>query len=97
MQDDRLMTLRKRLFNLIRAVDKGIHKSYEGALDITIPLPGIFEDYNLPAKIELSCYLLCNGRGEVFIGETLDECVDRFEEWIEGKELEIFGGTRGAV
>lgn len=93
--NDRMITLRKRLFGLIRAVDEGYHKSYEGALDITISLPGIFDsEDDVAFKIEISCYLLCYGRGETFRGESMEECLDQFEVWIEDKELQLFGETR---
>ena len=83
----RFYSLRQRLFDLIRSVDDGYHKSYEGALDIVYSFSNIFEsNENIEppesVKIELHCYLLCNGRHEEFKGKTLDECMDKFEAWI---------------
>ena len=94
-QIERIMALRRRLFDLIRAVDEGHHKSYEGALDISISLPGIFEsEDDTTSKIELGCYLLCYGRCETFCGNSIKECIDRFEAWIEDKEMSVFGETK---
>lgn len=83
---ERFYALRTRLFELIRAVDDGYHKSYEGAVDLTISFPNVFEsEYNaklLPEYYTLTvhCYLLINGRHENFEGDTFTECLNKFEK-----------------
>lgn len=88
---DRFYGLRQRVFNLIRAVDEGYHKSYEGALDIVFSFPDVFTSNGNPeppeyCRIKLYCYLLCNGRHEEFDGPTFDRCMDKLERWIDAKE-----------
>ena len=87
----RFYMLRQRLFDLIRAVDNGYHKSYEGAIDINFSFPNIFESSGNPepaelVRIELHCYLLCSGRHEEFTGHSFEEALDKFERWIEERE-----------
>jgi len=89
-QMKRLQALRSRLFVCIEFENKmsgGYHKDYEGWLEIGYSLPGIFhEKEKTPWHIHLSCYLLCEGRGEDFLGATIEECLDNFEKFIEGCE-----------
>lgn len=87
----RFFLLRERLFNLIRLVDDGLHKSYEGALEITVSFPNFFESSGNPepaeaVRIELYCYLLCNGRHDEFDGSSFEEAMDKFEAWLDEKE-----------
>lgn len=87
----RFYKLRERLFALIRKVDEGYHKSYEGALDVTLSFPSIYESDDIHAPpdkvtIELHCYLLCNGRHETFSGYSFGECLYEFERWISQRE-----------
>lgn len=90
----RFYELRERLFRLIRYVDEGYHKSYEGALDVTFMFPNIYKSNENPepaeqVNIELHCYLLCNGRHETFRGDSFEKCMDEFERWIETRERNI--------
>ena len=96
---ERFYDLRTRLFRLIETVDDGYHKSYEGAVDLTISFPDVFEsEYNakLPPEyytLTVHCYLLINGRHEDFEGDTFTECLDRFEKalvrWAKEWEDEV--------
>ena len=90
----RFFQLRERLFRLIEAVDEGYHKSYEGALDVCLSFPPVFESNGNPeppelVKIELHCYLLCSGRHDEFVGKSFEECMDKFEGWIKKKEARL--------
>ena len=91
---NRFYALRKKLFDLIEKVDDGYHKSYEGAIDLTIGFPDIFEsEYNaeLPPEyytLTVHCYLLINGRHQDFDGQTFDECLDKFESGLAHWEKE---------
>ena len=83
--------LRDRVFKLIEKEleddDGGCHKSYEGAIDLTISYPNYFEQENEPyCQIELHCYLLINGRHITFDGETMKDALDGFEAWIKERE-----------
>lgn len=80
----RFYTLRKGLFDLIERVDDGYHKSYEGAIDVTIAFDDIFssdgpEDPPVFFILEVHCYLLINGRHERYTSESFSECLDKFE------------------
>lgn len=94
----RFFELRGRLFDLIRKVDDGYHKSYEGALDVMLSFPNIYESDGNPecewlCWIELGCYLLIeDGRHKKFHGETFDECLDQFEEWLTKRENDFTNG-----
>ena len=90
----RFFTLRQRIFDLIRAVDEGYHKSYEGALDIVLSFPDYFTSEGTPeipevCRIELHCYLLCDGRHQEFVDHTFDGCLDRLEVQIKAWERRI--------
>ena len=84
----RFFALRQRLFDLIRYVDEGHHKSYEGALDLTFSFTNVFESEDNPeppdsVRIDLACYLLpFRGRSETFMGDTFDSALDNFEKWL---------------
>lgn len=87
----RFFMLRERLFSLIRDVDEGYHKSYEGAMDVTMSFPSIFESDGAEespevVSIHLHCYLLCDGRHKEFAAPSFSECLDRFEEWLTNVE-----------
>lgn len=83
---ERFYQLRSRLFRIIEAVDEGYHKSYEGALELNICFPNIYEaDYKPRSDPEcyiltLHCYLLVNGRHETYRGSTLTRCLDKLEK-----------------
>ena len=65
----------------------GYHKDYEGRMEIGYSLPGIFhESEKISWFINLSCYLLCDGRGEDFVGATFEDCLDQFEKFVSGCE-----------
>ena len=87
---ERFYRLRKRVFDMIRKVDDGYHKSYEGAIDVRTCFDSIFEDENATGigfvEIELHCYLLVNGRHITFYGKTFNEALDKFEDWIQETE-----------
>ena len=59
---ERFYSLRERLFALIRHVDDGYHKSYEGAMDVRFCFDNIYEADSVRdigyVEIELHCYLL---------------------------------------
>lgn len=83
--------LRDRVFKLIEKEleddDGGGHKSYEGAIDLTISYPNYFDQEKEPyCQIELHCYLLVNGRHITFDGYTMKKALDRFEAWIKEQE-----------
>lgn len=60
----------------------GHHKSYEGAVEVTMSLPNYFEQHQgITWLVEFHCYVLCNGRHETWHGKTLAEAVAQFEAW----------------
>jgi len=83
---ERFYGLRQRVFDLIRKIDDGYHKSYEGAVDVRICFDNIFEADSVRdvsfVEIELHCYLLVNGRHITFDGKTFRQALDKFEAWI---------------
>lgn len=82
----RFYRLRQRVFDLIRKVDDGYHKSYEGSVDVRICFENIFEAETVKdigfVEIELHCYLLINGRHISWDGNTFTEALDKFEDWV---------------
>ena len=88
----RFFTLRQQLFELIRYVDEGYHKSYEGALDLTFSFTNVFESNGNTeppesVRIDLACYLLpLHGRSETFTGPTFNSALDDFEKWLVAME-----------
>lgn len=101
MDFERFYKLRRRLFDLIRAVDEGYHKSYEGAMDLTFSFTNVFTslDSSEPPEsvtVELHYYLLIDeGRHKRFTGATLDECLDKLENWIARKDEQLVNETGG--
>lgn len=83
----RFYEFRQKVFDLIRKVDDGYHKSYEGAMDITFSFPNIFEAESIQGidfvEINLHCYLLINGRHECWKGRTFGEALDKAEAWLK--------------
>lgn len=77
----RFYQLRKKVFDKIREIDDGYHKSYEGAMDVTFCFKNIYEADSIEdvdvVKIELHCYLLINGRHESWEGKTFKEALDK--------------------
>ena len=97
---NKFLNLRQRVFNLIdiELREDGYCKSYEGATDITISLPNYFAAETDVGRIEfwqieLHCYLLVNGRHITFDGNTFEEALNNFENWVEQKESEELYGT----
>ena len=91
---ERFFKLRQRLFDLIRVVDEGYHKSYEGAIDLDMSFQSIYESEGNPEDpyfviISVHCYLICSGRHEEFKAYTFKDCLDSFEEWLSGREQAI--------
>lgn len=82
---ERFYALRTRLFELIQAVDEGYHKSYEGAMEITVRFDNIYaaehgaDSPPFDFLLSVHCYLLIDGRHKDFEGETFAECLDQFE------------------
>ena len=87
---ERFYGLRQRVFDLIRRIDDGYHKSYEGAVDVRICFDNIFEADSVKdisfVEIELHCYLLVNGRHISFNGRHFKEALDKFEDWVNETE-----------
>ncbi|MBQ6599968.1 MAG: hypothetical protein IJH79_20675 [Lentisphaeria bacterium] len=83
---ERFYDLRTRLFRLIETVDDGYHKSYEGALEVTVRFNNIYEAEQGAASppydflLAVHCYLLIDGRHEEFEGDTFTECLNKFEK-----------------
>ena len=83
---ERFYDLRMRLFRLIETVDDGYHKSYEGALEVTVRFNNIYEAEQGAASppydflLAVHCYLLIDGRHEEFEGDTFTECLNKFEK-----------------
>ena len=84
---ERFYRLRQRIFDVIREVDEGYHKSYEGAMDVTFSFKNIYEAKDIKdiesVTIELHCYLLVNGRHIRWEGRTLKEALDKVENYID--------------
>ena len=100
MDFERFYKLRRRLFELIRTVDEGYHKSYEGATDVTFSFTNIYESQSVSeppesVAIELHCYLLIDdGRHMRITGRSFEECLDRFSAWLSEKEREVYENYR---
>lgn len=75
----RLASLREQLFRCIEDELKkdGMHKSYEGAIDVTLSFPPIFERSNQPEwTITWHCYIVPeSGRHHSWSGRTLAEAI----------------------
>ena len=83
---ERFFGLRQRVFDLIKKIDDGYHKSYEGAVDVRICFDNIYESEDVHSiryfGIELHCYLLVNGRHITFEGDNFGQALDKFESWL---------------
>ena len=88
---ERFYSLRQRVFDLIRKEDDGIHKSYEGAMDVRMSYWDIYRSKDIKdisfVEIELHCYLLLNKRHRTFSGETFTLAMDDLERWLKNMEL----------
>lgn len=89
---ERFFKLRQKVFDMIREIDEGYHKSYEGAVDVRFCFKNIYEAENLDdldfVEIELHCYLLINGRHKTFRGKDFETALDSFGQWVEIHETE---------
>lgn len=89
-QWERFYGLRQRVFDLIKKIDDGYHKSYEGSVDVRICFDNIYESEDVHTtsffEIELHCYLLVNGRHITFDGDNFGQALDLFEQWISATE-----------
>ena len=87
---DRFYSLRQRVFNIIKDIDEGYHKSYEGAVDVRICFNNVYEAKDVKdvssVEIELHCYLMVNGRHITWYGKTFTEALDKFECWVDDHE-----------
>ena len=86
---ERFFKLRETVFEKIRAVDDGYHKSYEGAMDVLFGFNNVFESKSVRdtdvVEIELHCYLLLPNRHMKWAGKTFKEALDKAEydlKWI---------------
>ena len=83
----RFFALRQRIFDAIKKVDEGYHKSYEGAMDVEFSFQNIYEAEDVTdtvlVRISLHCYLLVNGRHIEWTGHTFKEALDKASEDIE--------------
>lgn len=82
----RFFCLRQKVFDKIREVDDGCHKSYEGAMDVLFSFKNIYESDSVEetdvVEIQLHCYLLVSGRRATWHGKTFSEALDKAEEGI---------------
>lgn len=79
----RLAVLQQRVFRCIEdeLESDNCHKSYEGAMDVTLSLPNIFVRDDKPKwHISLHCYVInMNGRHHNWTGDTLSEALAKAE------------------
>ena len=75
----RLAVLQQRAFRCIEDELRrdGHHKSYEGDMEVSLSMPGIFRDDRTPSwTVSFSCYVLpFDGRHDSWEGRTLAEAV----------------------
>ena len=90
---DRFFRFRQRVFDKIKEVDEGYHKSYEGAVEVRFYFENIYQANDVrdaTVEIELHCYLLINGRHITWVANTFEEALTKaekgFEELIRGEE-----------
>ena len=87
---ERFFKLRQKVFDKIKEIDQGYHKSYEGAVDVKFSFKDIYTSEHLDdlnfVEIELHCYLLVNGRHKSFRGRTFEEAIDKFADWLGEEE-----------
>jgi hypothetical protein len=102
--DDMLRVTRaqQRIFRCIEDElrQDGHHKSYEGAIEISLSLPNYFEQSTSPQwTISLHCYLLLDGRHQSWSGRTLPEAIAKMEAAIDPicmpYEMDRFGREMG--
>lgn len=92
---DRFRELRRRLFIMIGKALKEdhCHKSYEGAIELTVEYPNYFEDtaavdYTVWYHLKIHCYVLGPQRHYELIGGSFDEVLDKFEQTLNEWESE---------
>lgn len=94
----RVFRAQQRIYRCIEDCLKedGHHKSYEGAMEVSLVLPNMFEqERGLVWSITLHCYLLCDGRHETWSGKSLEECCAQMEAWAD-RELAEYEQKRWA-
>ena len=91
----RFYKLRQRLFKMIKAAieEDPCHKHYEGAIEIIQEFPNYFEDNGaMPCSVEIKvhCYVVWPGRHYSFVGNTVEEALNKFEAAMNlwGRRLE---------
>lgn len=92
---ERFDNCRKRLWDLLSRTDMIDCKSYDGVIELTYCYPSYFDTepkYEVPiyecVYIILHCYVIGPTRHYEFGGKTLNDAVDKFEEWIDARERE---------
>lgn len=83
----RLAAFQQRIFRCIEdeLQRDGHHKSYEGAVEVSMSLPNIFEtERGISWAITLHCYVLpADGRHHSFSGRTFSEAMALAEAWAD--------------
>ena len=94
-QTDRFSQLRSRLFKMIaKELAEDPHcKNYEGCLEVLAEYPTYFEDNTAESspnfyRIGLHCYVVGATRHYNFDGETMKDCLDQFEMWLDDNSNE---------
>ena len=92
---DRFRELRRRLFIMIGKAlkENPCHKSYEGAIELTVEYPNYFEDtaavdYPVWYRLKIHCYVFGPQRHYELIGGSFDEVLDKFEQTLNEWESE---------
>lgn len=63
-----------------RLCEEGMpHKSYEGAMSLSVEMPDVFDDGPPSYCLKLDCYLLCPGRHATWRGFDLSALLDSAE------------------
>ena len=79
--------LQQRVYRLVEFVDEGYHKSYEGAIDVTLCFPSIYtRDEEPDCRITLHSYLLIAGRHMDFYSQSFGGALRQLEKWVKEKE-----------
>lgn len=86
---NKFLSLRQRTFAMIKSMldEDGHCKHYEGTFTLKTQYPNFFEKSDTPTcELHMACYLLSRGRQESWDGDTWDEVLEKFEDWIKEKE-----------
>lgn len=83
----RIACMQQRIFRCIEdeLKEDGHHKSYEGAMEVTMSLPNYFEQGREPEwTVSLHCYVMAlDGRHASWTGRTLPEAIAQAEAAID--------------